>query len=151
MKTHHENPIDILLVEDNPHDAELTIYALKKANLLNPLLHLEDGQLALDYLFAEGGYAERDTSQRPKVVLLDLKMPRVDGREVLKRIKSSRETRDIPVVILTSSSLDPDIKHCYELGANGYIVKPVDFENFARSIAEIGLYWLMVSDEEKRS
>lgn len=136
---------DILLVEDNPNDAELVLYALKKAHVLNPVLHLGDGEAALHYLFREGDYAGRDMQIKPRLILLDLKMPKVDGIEVLRRVKSAPETQKIPVVILTSSSLDPDVQKCYALGANSYIVKPVDFEHFSHAVTRIGDYWLTIN------
>ncbi len=139
--------IEILLVEDNPADAEMTIRALNKNKLANKLIHLKDGAEALDFLFCKGGFSERDINNRPKVILLDLKMPKVDGIEVLSRIKEEGLTRNIPVVILTSSKEHPDIKRCYELGANSYIVKPVDFDNFFKAITELGLYWLILNQK----
>lgn len=140
------NGIEILLVEDNPNDAELTIRALKKNNLANNITHLEDGAAALDYLFCEGIYAGRESFPRPKVILLDLKMPKIGGIEVLTRVKSDERTQSIPVVVLTSSKEDPDIKRCYELGVNSYIVKPVGFDNFLKAVAELGMYWLLLNE-----
>jgi two-component system response regulator len=137
--------IEVLLVEDNANDAEMTIRVLKKNNLANKLLHLKDGQAALDFLFAEGKYKGRPVEQTPKVVLLDLKMPKVNGIEVLERIKKDERTRHIPVVVLTSSKEDPDIKICYSLGVNGYVVKPVEFELFQQAISDLGLFWLIVN------
>lgn len=139
----HNKEVEIILVEDNPSDAELTIRALKKHNLADHLVHLKDGAEALEFLFGQGKYASRKIEQLPKVILLDLKMPKVNGMEFLDKIKSSRLTKVIPVVILTSSSEDPDIKRCYELGANSYIVKPVGFNNFKKAIAELGMYWML--------
>jgi two-component system response regulator len=139
--------IEILLVEDNPADAEMTIRALNKNKLANKLIHLKDGAEALDFLFCKGGFSKRNINNRPKVILLDLKMPKVDGIEVLSRIKGDDFTRNIPVVILTSSKEHPDIKRCYELGANSYIVKPVDFDNFFKAITELGLYWLILNQK----
>lgn len=139
------NEIEILLVEDNSSDAEMTIRALKKSKLANNLLHLKDGALALDYIFCEGQYANRQIENQPKVVLLDLKMPKVNGIEVLQRIKQDVRTREIPVVVLTSSKEDPDIKRCYEHGVNSYVVKPVEFEDFYRAVSDLGLYWLIVN------
>jgi len=136
---------DILLVEDNDGDAEMTIRALKKHNLANRLLHLKDGAQALDFLFAEGGYSGRRIECTPKVIMLDLKMPKVSGKEVLKRIKSDPRTKKIPVVIITSSKEDPDIEECYELGANGYVVKPVEFDLFHKVVSELGLFWMIVN------
>jgi two-component system response regulator len=135
--------IEILLVEDNPNDAEMTIRALRKNNMGNKLVHVRDGEKALDFLFAMGDYKERNILTQPKVILLDLKMPKIDGLEVLRKIKSDPRTRFIPVVVLTSSKEDPDIKKCYELGANSYLVKPVGFENFNTAIADLGMYWVL--------
>ena len=135
--------IEILLVEDNMDDAELAILALRKRNIANSLVHLENGAEALDFLFCRGKYAERNISNKPKVILLDLKMPKVDGLEVLKEIKADEETKSIPVVILTSSKENPDIEQAYLLGANSYMVKPVEFDNFTKAVAEIGMYWLL--------
>jgi len=137
--------VEILLVEDNPNDAELAIRALKKQNLSNNLIHVEDGAEALDFIFGTGSYAHRNTNNVPKVILLDLKLPKVGGIEVLQKVKSDARTKMIPVVVLTSSAEDPDIKKCYELGANSYIVKPVQFDNFAKTIANLGLYWVVVN------
>ncbi|MDV3309585.1 MAG: response regulator [Cyclobacteriaceae bacterium] len=139
------NEIEILIVEDNLYDAELTIRALRKQNLANKLIHLRDGAEALDFLFANGKYASRNPDFVPRVVFLDLKMPKVDGIEVLRKIKSDPRTRSIPVVILTSSAEDPDVKRCYDLGANSYIVKPVEFENFVRIVTDLGLYWIVIN------
>ena len=137
--------LEILLVEDNPHDAELTIRALKKHQAANNIVHLKDGAEALDFIFAEGAYKDRNIQNRPKVILLDLKMPKVDGIEVLKKVKGNNITRKIPVVVLTSSREDPDIDKCYELGANSYIVKPVEFNNFLKAIRDLGLYWKILN------
>lgn len=136
---------EILLVEDNPHDAELTIRSLKKKNLANRLVVVEDGEAALEYLFCRGRFASRDASQAPKVVLLDLKLPKVSGLEVLRALKDNERTRLIPVVILTSSREDPDIDAAYALGVNSYVVKPVDFDAFAEAVSNLGLYWLVVN------
>ncbi len=136
--------VEVLLVEDNSNDAELTIRALKKNNMANNLVHLKDGEEALEFIFATGKYAGvREIQYSPKVLLLDIKMPKVSGIEVLQRIKSDSRTRSIPVVILTSSKEDPDIQKCYDLGANSYIVKPVNFESFAEAIKNLGFYWLL--------
>jgi two-component system response regulator len=138
--------IELLLVEDNINDAELTIRELKKHNLANNLFHVKDGEEALDFVFAMGKYAEsRNVSHSPKVILLDIQMPKVNGMEVLQRIKSDERTKSTPVVILTSSKEDPDIKKCYELGANSYIVKPVNFEGFADAIKNLGFFWLLLN------
>lgn len=138
--------IEILFVEDNKNDAELTIRALKKSNIANKLIHFKDGAQPLDFLFGRGEFEGRNTDNKPKVILLDLKLPKVHGIEVLKELKSSSLTKDIPVVILTSSKEDPDIQRCYDLGANSYIVKPVDFERFSKAIAEVGLYWMLLNE-----
>ncbi len=139
-------PLEILLVEDNPNDAELAIHALKKRNLGNSLVHVENGQEALDFLFGTGAYAGRDTSLRPKVVLLDMKLPKVDGIEVLRRIRADERTKLLPVVILTSSREDRDVIEAYRLGVNSYIVKPVEFENFSEAVSHLGLYWLLLNE-----
>ena len=137
--------VDILLVEDNPQDAELTLRALKKHHLANRLIVVEDGAEALDFIFCRGKYAARDVSNRPKVVLLDLKLPKVSGLEVLRALKQDERTRNVPVVVVTSSQEDPDIKTAYALGANSYVVKPVDFDAFAEAVSTLGLYWLLVN------
>lgn len=140
-----KNKVEILLIEDNQHDAELTIRALKKNNLVNNLVHLKDGVEALDFLFAEGVYHERSADNTPKVILLDLKMPKLNGIDVLKRLKADERTKKIPIVVLTSSKEDPDIKTCYDLGVNSYVVKPVNFEAFAKAVNELGLYWMLLN------
>lgn len=140
-----KNEVEILLVEDNPDDAGLTIRALKKQNLANNLVHLKDGAEALDFLFGQGDFKERNIKNHPKVILLDLKMPRINGLEVLRKIKAEPETRTIPVVVLTSSNEDPDIRECYQLGVNSYIVKPVEFDNFMRAVTDLGFYWLLLN------
>jgi two-component system response regulator len=145
-----QNAVEILLVEDNPRDAELTIRALKKKNLANNLYHVEDGVEALDFLFGRGKYSGRDINDAPKVVLLDLKLPRVDGLEVLSTMKSDERTQTIPVVIVTSSAEDPDIQTAYQLGANSYVLKPVQFETFIEAMSKIGVYWLMVNHPLKK-
>ncbi|UPT67370.1 MAG: response regulator [Sphingobacteriales bacterium JAD_PAG50586_3] len=139
------NVIEILLVEDNMHDAEMTIRALKKQNIANNLIHLKDGAMALDFLFGTGEYSGRNTQIKPKVILLDLKMPKVNGLEVLEKIKANEDTKKIPVVVLTSSKEHPDIEKCYELGVNSYIVKPVEFTNFIKAVSDLGLYWLLLN------
>ncbi len=135
----------ILLVEDNPEDADLTIRSLEKHNLANDLKHVKDGEEALDFVFAQNSYQSREHILRPKLVLLDIKMPKIDGIEVLRTIKSDPRTQEIPVVILTSSQEDPDIKKCYRLGANSYIVKPVDFSSFVNAVVDVGLYWVVLN------
>lgn len=141
--------VGILLIEDNPSDAEMTIRALRKNNLANKLVHLEDGQEALDFIFAEGNYANRKVEDTPKVILLDLKMPKVNGIQVLQKLKADERTKNIPVVVLTSSKEDPDIKKCYRLGVNSYVVKPVQFEKFVTTISELGLYWMILNQPPK--
>lgn len=141
--------IDIILVEDNQSDAELALRALRKNNILNKILHLQDGEEVLDYIFAMGQYEGRNMAEIPKVILLDLKMPKVDGLEVLKKLKSDERTKIIPVVLLTSSKEDKDITEGYKLGVNSYIVKPVGFENFVKAVSDIGLYWLLVNQPPK--
>jgi two-component system response regulator len=137
--------INIILVEDNQDDARLTIRALSKSNLANNLIHLQDGAEAIDFIFGEGIYEGKGIENTPNVILLDLKMPKVNGMEVLARVKSDPKTSSIPVVILTSSAEDPDIKKCYELGANSYIVKPVEFDNFSKTVADLGFYWMLLN------
>jgi two-component system response regulator len=139
------NEVDILLVEDNLYDAELTIRALKKNNLANNLIHLKDGEEALDFLFGEGIYANRSIEHKPRVILLDLKMPKLNGIEVLKKLKSDERTKRIPIVVLTSSKEDPDIQTCYDLGVNSYVVKPVEFDQFFKAVSDLGLYWMIVN------
>jgi two-component system, response regulator len=139
------NIVEVLLVEDNPNDAELTIRALKKHNLANRLFHVEDGAEALDFLFGRGKYEGRRTDVSPKVVLLDLKLPKVNGLEVLRSMKGDTRLRTIPVVMVTSSAEDPDIRAAYDLGANGYVIKPVQFDSFIEAMSKVGVYWLMVN------
>ena len=139
--------IEILLVEDNASDAEMTIDALKQNNLANKLLHVKDGAAALDFIFAEGEYTGRQTENTLKVILLDLKMPKVNGIQVLQRIREDEGTKTIPVVVLTSSKEDPDIRKCYDLGVNSYVVKPVEFDEFHKAISNLGLYWMIVNQQ----
>lgn len=146
----HHSELEILLVEDNLNDAELTIRALRKNNFANKVIHLKDGAEALDFIFCEGEFRDRNILAKPKVILLDLKMPKVSGIEVLQRIRADERTRYIPVVVLTSSNEDPDVKACYSLGVNSYIVKPVGFENFTKAVAELGLYWLLLNQAPNR-
>lgn len=136
---------DIVLVEDNPNDAEITIRSLKKHHLANKLLWLKDGVEALDYLLGRGEYEGRDIQDLPKVIFLDLKLPKIDGMEVLEEIRKNQHTKKIPVVVLTSSKEEQDVVKSYNLGVNSYIVKPVEFENFAKAIAEVGFYWLVTN------
>ena len=138
--------VEILFAEDSIDDATLTIRALIKSGFTNKLLHVKDGAEALDFIYCKGIYASRNIKQNPKLILLDLKMPKVTGIQVLEKIKSDPDIKSIPVVILTSSREDPDIKKCYALGANSYIVKPVDSNKFFNAIKEIGLYWMILSE-----
>lgn len=137
--------VEILLVEDNPNDVELTLYALKRNNLANHIEVVRDGAEALDFIFCTGAYAHRNAQDNPKVILLDLKLPKVDGLEVLQRVKSDPHTRMIPIVVLTSSREESDIVESYQLGINSYIVKPVDFEQFIEATRQLGLYWLLLN------
>jgi two-component system, response regulator len=137
--------IDILLIEDNENDAELAIRALQKNNVARNIIHLKDGEDALDFLFGNGQYTGRNTNNKPRVILLDLKMPKISGLEVLEQIKSNELTKKIPVVMLTSSKEHPDVEKAYSLGANSYIVKPVDFDNFRQVVNDLGIYWLLLS------
>jgi two-component system response regulator len=139
------NPIEILLVEDNPADVELTLRALKKNNLTNQVQVVSDGAQALDYLFGTGPFAGQEYSVPPKVVFLDLKLPKVDGREVLRRMKADVRTRMIPVVVLTSSKEASDIVESYKLGVNSYVVKPMDFDKFVEAVSQLGLYWVLLN------
>lgn len=136
----------ILLVEDNPDDVKLTLRALKKSNVLNEVVVAQDGAEALDYLFCTGKHCDRDINKRPQVILLDLKMPKVDGLEVLRRIRSDERTRLLPVVILTTSSEERDKIESYRLGANSYVRKPVDFNQFTEAAKQLGLYWLLLNE-----
>ena len=133
--------VEILLVEDNPNDVELTLRALQKQNLSSKVFVVKDGAEALDFMFGSGAYSQRKVEKRPKVVLLDLKLPKVDGIEVLRRIKTDSRTSHIPVVMLTSSQEERDVVDSYNLGVNSYIVKPVDFTNFVHAVSELGIYW----------
>jgi two-component system response regulator len=138
-------PVDILLVEDNATDAELCMRALKKHNLANNVVWVRDGAEALDFVFRTGSYAGIPNGVKPKVILLDLRLPKVDGIEVLRRLKGDEHAREIPVAILTSSKEDRDLKDCYRLGVNSYITKPMEFDQFADTIAKLGLYWLVIN------
>jgi two-component system, response regulator len=137
--------VEILLVEDNPNDVELTLRALKKNNLANRVFVVKDGAEALDFIFATGEFSDRDIQNIPKVVFLDLKLPKVDGLEVLRRMKADERTAKIPVVVLTSSQEDRDVVESYKLGVNSYVTKPVDFDQFLVAVQEIGLYWLVIN------
>jgi CheY-like chemotaxis protein len=143
------NKVTILLVEDSPDDVELAMRALRKQHLLNDVIRVEDGAEALDFMYGRGRFEGRDVREQPKLVLLDLKLPKVNGLEVLAVIKSDADLRHIPVVMLTSSREDPDIRQAYELGANSYIVKPVDFEQFLAAVSEIGFYWMLLNQPAK--
>jgi CheY-like chemotaxis protein len=137
--------IEILLVEDNPNDVELTLRALRKLSITERVFVVKDGAEALDFLFASGAYKERKVETRPKVVLLDLKLPKVDGIEVLRRVKADARTRVIPVVMLTSSQEERDVAESYAIGVNSYIVKPVDFSQFVHAVSELGVYWSVLN------
>jgi len=139
------DPYEILLAEDSPADAEMTLRALRSHNLANKVHWVKDGEAALDYVLCRGSYAGRDPARPPKLVLLDIKMPKVDGIEVLRRLKEDERTRTIPVVVMTSSSEERDIVESYRLGVNSYIVKPVQFEAFLDTVAKIGLYWVITN------
>lgn len=139
--------LEVLLVEDSLLDAELTMRALKSGRVANRIVHVKDGEEALDWLFCKGEYADRDASLKPKVVLLDLKLPKIDGIETLRAIRSDERTKCLPVVMLTSSKEEQDIIRSYELGVNSYIVKPVGFENFSKAVTEAGHYWLLVNED----
>jgi CheY-like chemotaxis protein len=143
------NAVELLLVEDNPEDLELSLRALRKANLVNRIHIARDGAEALEYIFCEGPYVTRQIVDVPKVILLDLKLPKVDGLEVLKRIKSDPRTKMIPIVVLTSSKEQRDVVESYQLGVNSYLVKPVNFERFAEAVREFGLYWLLLNQPPK--
>jgi two-component system, response regulator len=139
------NEIEILLVEDNPNDAEMTIRGLNKHKLANNVIHVSDGEEALDFIYARGTFIGRNPDIKPRMILLDIKLPKINGLEVLKIIKSDPETKMIPVVVLTTSSEERDMIESYKYGVNSYIIKPVDFEKFAESIRNIGFYWLLLN------
>ena len=141
--------VDILLVEDNPTDAELCIRSLKQHNLANNMVWVKDGTEALDFIFSTGPYAGRDLADGPRVILLDLRLPKLDGMDVLRSLKSDERTRIIPVVVLTSSKEDRDIAESYNLGVNSYISKPVEFDGFAKVAADLGMYWLLMNKAPK--
>ena len=143
------NQIELLLVEDNPEDLEMTLRALKHANVANRIHVAYDGVEALEFIFCEGEHAARQPADGLKVILLDLKLPRIDGLEVLKRLKGDARTRMIPVVVLTSSKEQSDVVESYQLGVNSYIVKPVNFERFADAVHDLGLYWLLLNQPPK--
>jgi CheY-like chemotaxis protein len=143
------NAVEILLVEDTPEDVELTLRALKKAKLSNHIFVARDGAEALEFIFCEGPHAGRKVENTPKVILLDLKLPKVDGIEVLRRVKEDARTRTIPIVVLTSSKEQKDVVESYRLGVNSYIVKPVNFEGFATAVQDLGMYWLLLNQPPK--
>jgi two-component system response regulator len=140
-----QDPVEILLIEDNPHEAQLTIRSLKNNHLANRLRHIDDGEEALEFIFSTGKYANNKLPFNPKVILLDLKLPKVDGLEILRRLKSDEVTKMFPVVVLTSSNEEKDIIESYKLGVNSYIVKPVNFESFSKAVLELGLYWMLLN------
>lgn len=143
--------VEILLCEDNSRDADLTMRALKKRKLANNVVWVKDGEQALNYLFAEGEYESRSVKDVPRVILLDLKMPKVDGIEVLEKVRAHPDTKHIPVVIMTSSQEEKDIIKSYNLGVNSYIVKPVDFKKFMNSVSDVGFYWLLLNKPPQNS
>jgi len=143
------NSTEVLLVEDNPTDAELTIKALLAAHLSNDIKHVMDGAEALDYIFCKGEYENRE-GNHPNLILLDLNMPRISGMDVIRELKANEQTKTIPIIVLTSSNLDPDIATAYKLGVNSYIVKPVEFDQFAKSVAELGHYWMLLNKSPSR-
>lgn len=140
-----ETTVEIILVEDNPYEAELAIRSLKKNNLANRLIHFDDGQEVLDFIFSKGKYEDSTSLPQPKLILLDLKLPKVDGIEILRRLKSDERTKAIPVVIMTSSKEEKDMVDSYMLGVNSYLVKPVSFETFTKAIKDLGFYWLLLN------
>lgn len=139
------NDVEILIVEDNASDAEMAMRAFKKNNLANKIHIVHDGEEALNFIFAKGEYTQRDKIRKPKIILLDLKLPKIDGLEVLKELKNNEESKIIPVIVLTSSKEETDIIQSYQLGVNSYIVKPVDFEKFVEAIRNLGFYWLLLN------
>jgi len=145
----NQTVVDILLVEDNPRDAELMLRAIKKRHITNPIQVAKDGVEALDFLFCKGDYAGRNILDQPKLILLDLKLPKVSGLEVLQELKSDERTKNIPVVIVTSSREDPDISDAYALGANSYVVKPLDFDSFMDTMSDLGFYWLLLNESPR--
>jgi two-component system, response regulator len=138
--------LEILYIEDNPSDIELTLRALKKHNVANSIQIIKDGEEALEYIFATGRYADRDVNEKPKVILLDLNLPKVGGLEILKRLKSEKHTKAIPVVVLTSSREEKDMIESYNYGVNSYVVKPINFESFSEAVSTLGLYWLLLNE-----
>lgn len=146
MSMHHSNcKIDIVLCEDNGNDAELTIRALSKQGLANSLIHLWDGEELMQYIYCTGAYADRNQNELPRLIILDMKMPKIDGLEVIRKLKSDNRTCMIPIVLLSSSKEDKDIRESYRLGVNSYIVKPVEFEGYVKTVSTMGLYWLILN------
>lgn len=143
----NQKKVEILVVEDNRDDAEMALRAFKKNNLTNDIMVVEDGEEALDFIYAKGKFQDRKDERHPKIILLDLKLPKVDGLEVLKVLKENPETRMIPVVVLTSSKEERDMVESYRLGVNSYIIKPVDFDKFIEAVREVGLYWLLLNQQ----
>ena len=139
--------VEILIVEDNPNDAEMALRALKKNKLANNVLVVGDGEEALNFIFARGKFSDRGKNNRPKIILLDLKLPKVNGLEVLKEIKSNEQTKIIPVIVMTSSKQETDLIESYRLGVNSYIVKPVDFDKFVDAVRDLGLHWLLLNQQ----
>ncbi len=139
--------VEILLVEDNPNDAELALRALRKHNLANKIHLVKDGAEALEFIFGNGAYAGRNIGNKPKVIFLDLKLPKVDGLEVLRKVKSDERTKTIPIVVLTSSHEERDMVESYKFGVNSYIVKPVDFDKFIQAVAQLGMYWMLLNKQ----
>lgn len=144
-----EAAVEILLVEDNPTDAELTLRALRKNNLANHVVIVRDGAEAIDFLYAQGAYSHRDVNQRPRLVLLDIRLPKISGLEVARRLKGDERMRSIPVVMLTSSTEERDVIESYEIGVNSFIVKPVEFDKFVQAVSELGLYWMLMNKVPK--
>ncbi|MDH5505628.1 MAG: response regulator [Anaerolineae bacterium] len=142
----HENNVEILMVEDNPNDEELALHALKSHNLAGKIEVLHDGEEALDYMFCTGKFKSRQIKDAPKIILLDIKLPKINGLDVLKKLKEDERTKHIPVVVLTSSNQEKDIIKSYQLGVNSYIVKPVDYDNFTDTVKQIGQYWLITNE-----
>jgi two-component system response regulator len=139
--------VEILLVEDNPNDAELALRALRKHNLANKIHLVKDGAEALEFIFGNGAYAGRNVGNKPKVIFLDLKLPKVDGLEVLRKVKSDERTKTIPIVVLTSSHEERDLVESYKFGVNSYIVKPVDFDKFIQAVSQLGMYWMLLNKQ----
>jgi CheY-like chemotaxis protein len=139
------NDVEILFIDDNLDDTALTIHALKKGGVINTIFHVKDGAEALDFMYCKGIFSSRSIDRQPKLILLDLKMPKISGIEVLEKLKSDSKHKTVPIVILTSSKEDPDVKKCYELGANSYIVKPVESVSFFNTIKDLGIFWMKIN------